>query len=103
MSTIPALRNHALRQPIDFDRYKVLRENAQREYRISLTAWCTAEVWVKGIDEHDAIEAAQLLWGVYDQAFTHTDGGIHAMSVLDTRKAQNPVIEALKRPAKTAA
>ncbi len=48
MNIIPTLRAHALRQPIDFGRYNALRQAAERSYRITLSAWCTVEVWVKG-------------------------------------------------------
>ncbi len=85
MNIIPTLRAHALRQPIDFGRYNALRQAAERSYRITLSAWCTVEVWVKGIDEHDAKEAAALLWAFDEPRISFTGSGIHDLSELEIR------------------
>lgn len=93
MNNTPTSRDYARMQPADFALNRDLQVTTDlatrptREYRVSLTAWATAAVWVEGIDEHDAKEAAHLLWGAgFDHAFTHTNGGIDAVTVVETRK-----------------
>ena len=79
MTKIPTSRDYALMRP-------AATTNVKRQFRVSLTAWATAEIWVKGIDEHDAMEHAHLLWGCgHDAVFTHTDGGIGTLSILESR------------------
>ncbi len=96
MNNTPTSRDYARMQPAEFALYRDLQVTADlatkptREYRVSLTAWATAEVWVKGIDEHDAKEAAHLLWSTSGNVFTHTDGGIRSLTVVDTRKPSRP-------------
>jgi hypothetical protein len=80
MTSLPTSRDYALMQPA------AKATVAKRQYKVSLTAWTTAEIWVSGIDEHDAMEHAHLLWGCgHDNAFTDTDGGIDKVSILESR------------------
>jgi hypothetical protein len=59
-----------------------------REYLVAVVAWSTHHAWIKADSEEDAEDLAQHVWVQDDSAFSYKDGGIDAVTVLESRTVQ---------------
>jgi DNA polymerase IIIc chi subunit len=61
----------------------------RRSYLVALVAWSCHHVWVEADNEHHAETLAEELWAEDDTSFSHKDGGIDSVTVLESRQVRS--------------